>query len=103
MGSFHQRANKIHGIASRENLLFAGNSFIAHTRIRFTLASFTSQQNARDDGQLFSGLVLKAFKMAMLSAAALLDELMGVDRDRAPDEKKTALHWSDPQVVKIRR
>ena len=35
----------------------------------------------------------------MLSAAALLDELMGVDRDRAPDEKKTALHWSDPQVV----
>lgn len=37
--------------------------------------------------------------MAMLSAAALLDELMGVDRDRAPNEKKTALHWSDPQVV----
>lgn len=35
----------------------------------------------------------------MLSAAALLDELMGVDRDRAPDEKKTALHWSDPQVL----
>jgi len=36
----------------------------------------------------------------MLSAAALLDELMGVDRDRAPNEKKTALHWSDPQVFK---
>lgn len=35
----------------------------------------------------------------MLSAAALLDELMGVDRDRAPNEKKTALHWSDPQVI----
>lgn len=35
----------------------------------------------------------------MLSAAALLDELMGVDRNRAPDEKKTALHWSDPQVL----
>lgn len=39
------------------------------------------------------------FKMSMLSAAALLDELMGVDRNRAPDEKKTALHWSDPQVL----
>jgi len=39
-------------------------------------------------------------KMSMLSAAALLDELMGVDRDRAPNEKKTALHWSDPQVFK---
>lgn len=38
-------------------------------------------------------------KMSMLSAAALLDELMGVDRDRAPNEKKTALHWSDPQVI----
>ncbi|XP_074638785.1 luc7-like protein 3 [Acropora palmata] len=38
--------------------------------------------------------------MSMLSAAALLDELMGVDRNRAPDEKKTALHWSDPQVCK---
>ena len=37
--------------------------------------------------------------MSMLSAAALLDELMGVDRNRAPNEKKTALHWSDPQVV----
>ena len=36
--------------------------------------------------------------MSMISAAALLDELMGVDRDRAPNEKKTALHWSDPQV-----
>ena len=48
--------------------------------------------------------MLKAFnKMSMLSAAALLDELMGVDRNRAPDEKKTALHWSDPQVIEIRR
>ena len=45
----------------------------------------------------------KAPKMSMLSAAALLDELMGVDRDRAPNEKKTALHWSDPQVSVIKR
>ena len=43
--------------------------------------------------------VCEATKMSMLSAAALLDELMGVDRDRAPNEKKTALHWSDPQVI----
>lgn len=41
----------------------------------------------------------EAKKMSMLSAAALLDELMGVDRNRAPNEKKTALHWSDPQVI----
>lgn len=43
----------------------------------------------------------EADKMSMLSAAALLDELMGVDRDRAPNEKKTALHWSDPQVTAL--
>lgn len=45
----------------------------------------------------------EADKMSMLSAAALLDELMGVDRDRAPNEKKTALHWSDPQVFITKR
>jgi len=33
----------------------------------------------------------------------LLDELMGVDRNRAPNEKKTALHWSDPQVFITKR
>lgn len=33
-----------------------------------------------------------------LSAAALLDELMGKDRDRAPHEKGNSLHWSDPDV-----
>ena len=50
-----------------------------------------------------SRLVCEADKMSMLSAAALLDELMGVDRDRAPNEKKTALHWSDPQVFRTKR
>ena len=54
--------------------------------------------DAKADGTVSSRLVHEAFKMSMLSAAALLDELMGVDRDRAPNEKKTALHWSDPQV-----
>lgn len=51
-------------------------------------------------GGIYSFLLLcLTGKMSMLSAAALLDELMGVDRDRAPNEKKTALHWSDPQVI----
>lgn len=61
--------------------------------------SRSSLIRAVDDGTLSCRLVEQAFKMSMLSAAALLDELMGVDRNRAPNEKKTALHWSDPQVV----
>lgn len=46
------------------------------------------------------GIVLsKSFRgMAMLSAAALLDELMGADRDLAPDQKGKSTHWSDTQV-----
>lgn len=58
----------------------------------------SSFDSSKDDGILLPRLVCEADKMSMLSAAALLDELMGVDRDRAPNEKKTALHWSDPQV-----
>ena len=34
----------------------------------------------------------------MLSQAQLLDELMGRDRNLAPQEKKLSLHWSDPSV-----
>ena len=59
--------------------------------------------SSKDDGILLPRLVCEADKMSMLSAAALLDELMGVDRDRAPNEKKTALHWSDPQVFIAKR
>ena len=59
--------------------------------------------SSKDDGILLLRLVCEADKMSMLSAAALLDELMGVDRDRAPNEKKTALHWSDPQVFIAKR
>jgi len=32
-------------------------------------------------------------------AAALLDELMGRNRDANPNDKKRDLHWSDPQVI----
>lgn len=39
------------------------------------------------------------FKMAMLTAAQLLDELMGQDRNLAPDEKKSGPHYSDPEVI----
>ncbi|KAK3740687.1 hypothetical protein QZH41_019062, partial [Actinostola sp. cb2023] len=38
--------------------------------------------------------------MSMLSAAAMLDELMGTDRDLAPDQKGKSTHWSDQQVCK---
>ncbi|EDO31275.1 predicted protein [Nematostella vectensis] len=38
--------------------------------------------------------------MAVLSAAALLDELMGSDRDLAPDQKGKRAHWSDSEVCK---
>lgn len=37
--------------------------------------------------------------MAMLSAAQLLDELMGQDRNLAPDEKTSGPHYSDPEVM----
>ena len=32
------------------------------------------------------------------AAAALLDELMGKNRDRAPHERGVTQHWSDPEV-----
>ncbi|KAE8577101.1 hypothetical protein XENTR_v10004435 [Xenopus tropicalis] len=36
----------------------------------------------------------------MLSAAQLLDELMGRDRNLAPDEKRTNVHWDHESVCK---
>lgn len=36
--------------------------------------------------------------LKMLSQAQLLDELMGRDRNLAPQDKKSSLHWSDPGV-----
>ncbi|NP_001016304.1 luc7-like protein 3 [Xenopus tropicalis] len=36
----------------------------------------------------------------MLSAAQLLDELMGRDRNLAPDEKRTNVHWDRESVCK---
>ncbi|NP_001090385.1 LUC7-like 3 pre-mRNA splicing factor L homeolog [Xenopus laevis] len=36
----------------------------------------------------------------MLSAAQLLDELMGRDRNLAPDEKRTNVHWDHENVCK---
>uniref|UniRef100_T1J2U3 Luc7-like protein 3 n=1 Tax=Strigamia maritima TaxID=126957 RepID=T1J2U3_STRMM len=38
--------------------------------------------------------------MAAAAAAALLDELMGRDRNLAPTEKKREIRWEDPQVCK---
>ena len=40
---------------------------------------------------------LKFVAMAM-SAAQLLDELMGKDRNRAPGEPSSRIHWSDNEV-----
>lgn len=39
--------------------------------------------------------------MAAAAAAALLDELMGRDRNLAPTEKKPELRWNDHQVMKL--
>lgn len=36
--------------------------------------------------------------MAVLAAAQLLDELMGRNRNIAPNEKGKELNWEDPEV-----
>lgn len=36
--------------------------------------------------------------MASNALAAMLDELMGRDRNLAPTEKKNELHWEDSEV-----
>ncbi len=36
--------------------------------------------------------------MAVLAAAQLLDELMGRNRNIAPNEKAKELNWEDPDV-----
>lgn len=36
----------------------------------------------------------------MLAAAALLDELMGRNRNIAPDDKGKELNWEDPEVIR---
>lgn len=36
--------------------------------------------------------------MAVLAAAQLLDELMGRNRNVAPNEKVKELNWEDPEV-----
>jgi hypothetical protein len=38
-------------------------------------------------------------KMAVLAAAALLDELMGRNRNIAPNDKAKELNWEDPEVM----
>jgi hypothetical protein len=44
---------------------------------------------------------LEARKMAVLAAAALLDELMGRNRNIAPDDKGKELNWEDPEVISL--
>ena len=81
-------------------LILGGASLVSSTQA--LVNPLVLVDSSKDDG-IFLPLVCEADKMSMLSAAALLDELMGVDRDRAPNEKKTALHWSDPQVFITKR
>jgi hypothetical protein len=40
-------------------------------------------------------------KMASLAAAALLDELMGRNRNILPDDTQNQLSWEDPEVMII--
>lgn len=37
----------------------------------------------------------------MFAAAALLDELMGRNRNIAPNDKAKELNWEDPEVIVI--
>ena len=47
-------------------------------------------------------LVLQPFlALKMLSAAQMLDELMGRDRNLAPTEKRRETHWEDAEVSAI--
>lgn len=39
--------------------------------------------------------------MAVLAAAQLLDELMGRNRNVAPNEKKREPNWEDPEVSRL--
>lgn len=39
-----------------------------------------------------------AFRMAKSAAAALLDELMGRNRNAAPHEQNNEVKWEDPEV-----
>lgn len=41
--------------------------------------------------------------MAVLAAAALLDELMGRNRNVLPNEKVKELNWEDPEVRFLKR
>lgn len=43
-------------------------------------------------------LLCQSIAWKMLSQAQLLDELMGRDRNLAPQDKKCSVHWSDPPV-----
>jgi hypothetical protein len=43
----------------------------------------------------------KFMKMAVLAAAALLDELMGRNRNIAPNDKAKELNWEDPEVISL--
>ena len=42
--------------------------------------------------------MVQRLNMAVLAAAALLDELMGRNRNVAPNEKGRELHWEDAEV-----
>lgn len=39
--------------------------------------------------------------MAVSAAAALLDELMGRNRNDGPNAQKKPVHWEDPEVIFI--
>ena len=41
-------------------------------------------------------------KMAASAAAALLDELMGRNRNLAPSDERTEVRWDDPEVVYVK-
>jgi len=43
-------------------------------------------------------VIIKSKAMAINAAKQLLDELMGRERDLAPNDKKTGMDWNDSRV-----
>lgn len=96
------RVPRLH--AFRRNLCFPfifviSTSSHSHARRGFLAAEFFSSRSLR---ARLATIVVRSWcdrnKMAAAAAAALLDELMGRNRNVLPNEKPKELNWEDPEV-----
>lgn len=71
----------------------------SHAQRDFLAAEFSSSRSLR---ARLATIVVRSWcdrnKMAAAAAAALLDELMGRNRNVLPNEKPKELNWEDPEV-----